>query len=98
DRFRKTGKGGKIVFSEGIESLCITFQFEIQCEVKAYKDFTKNNDPYGEYDFGSLKHPIAGKIFWKIDYYDLDMKYNSEDPADPVKTKRVLTIMLAEEY
>jgi hypothetical protein len=53
-------------------------------------------------DFGSLDYE-GQRIFWKIDYYDrasfgtgCDM--GSDDPADPAKTLRVLTIMLASEY
>jgi hypothetical protein len=50
-----------------------------------------------EHDFGSFE--LAGEtFFWKIDYYNNDLVAGSEDPADPSKTTRVLTIMLAEEY
>jgi hypothetical protein len=31
-------------------------------------------------------------IFFKIDYYDKDLKYHSPDPADPTVTERVITI------
>jgi hypothetical protein len=49
-----------------------------------------------EHDFGSIE--VAGEtIFWKIDYHGSDMASGSEDPADPERTTRVLTIMLAEE-
>lgn len=68
---------------------------EVFVGVRDYMDFNEDNDPYGEHDFGSLK--VAGKkIFWKIDYYDEDLK-NWCDPLDP-DCNRVLTIMLAEEY
>jgi hypothetical protein len=56
-----------------------------------------HNDPYGEHDFGSFE--VTGhKFFFKIDAYDIDMRFGSEDPADPTKTTRVLTLMLAEDY
>jgi hypothetical protein len=65
--------------------------------VQSFSDFNADNDPHGEHDFGSFELADE-KFFWKIDYYDRDMMFGSEDPADPEKTTRVLTIMLAEEY
>ena len=62
-----------------------------------HEDFTEDNDPHGEHDFGSFE--MAGeKFFWKIDYFDLDLKFHSPDAANPDLTHRVLTIMLASEY
>ncbi len=98
DKFRKTGEGGKLFFSEGISSLCITLRFEILTEVRSFDKFTEDNDPYGEHDLGSFEYPEVGKIFWKIDYYDLNLEYHSEDASDPFKTIRALTIMFADEY
>jgi len=65
--------------------------------VQAFAAFTPDNDPYGEHDFGAFD--LAGqRLFWKIDYYDRDLRSGSENPADPGVTTRVLTIMLASEY
>jgi len=38
------------------------------------------------------------RILLKIDYYDPTLSWLSEDPADPAKTRRVLTVMLSHEY
>jgi len=65
--------------------------------VKEFSDFTDDNDPWGEHDFGSFEHD-GQKFFFKLDYYDNNLEFGSEDPSDPVQTTRVLTVMLAEEY
>lgn len=65
--------------------------------VAAFDDFHPGNDPHGEHDFGAFT--LAGQsLFWKIDYYDRDLRFGSPDPADPAVTRRILTIMLASEY
>jgi hypothetical protein len=65
--------------------------------VREFSEFTEYTDPYGEHDFGSFTLDNA-KLFWKIDYHDRALECGSPDPADPAVTRRVLTIMLAEEY
>jgi hypothetical protein len=97
DIFRKTGIGGKIVITSGIANLNGTYQSEIFQIIRSFNDYTKDNDPYDEHDFGIVRI-FEKSVYWKIDYYDKNYEYGSEDPADPNQTKRVLTIMLAEEY
>lgn len=65
--------------------------------VEMYEDFTPDNDPYGEHDFGQFDFEDI-TIFWKIDYYDKNLQYGSSAPEDPEKTRRVLTIMTAQDY
>ena len=97
DAFRTTMTGGKVFLTAGIDALPSDVKAIVIRRVVTFADFTPDNDPHGEHDFGSFE--VAGrKIFWKIDYYDASMRFGSEDPSDPSKTTRVLTIMLAEEY
>jgi len=63
--------------------------------VQEFNEFSEDNDPYGEHDFGAFEC-FGEKLFWKIDYYDSALK----SWADPLSNEchRVLTVMLAEEY
>ncbi|MBD1549540.1 DUF3768 domain-containing protein [Roseibium aggregatum] len=97
DTFRKTFQGGKVYITKGIATLPKDLRPQMLMAVRTFTAFTEDNDPYGEHDFGAIT--LGGfKVFWKIDTYAPDMMHGSDDPADPAKTVRVLTIMLAEEY
>lgn len=65
--------------------------------VRDYDNFTPDNDPIGEHDFGRFDFEDA-ILYWKIDYYDVDLAFGSSDPANPDVTIRVLTILRADEY
>ena len=97
DRLRTTFLGGKVLCTVGIQAMNEADQRAVIQPVQSFNDFNPENDPYGEHDFGMV---VVGNqsCYFKVDYYDLEMLYRSEDPADSTKTKRVLTIMLAVEY
>jgi hypothetical protein len=97
DGLRRTFARGKVVMTEGVATLPEGMLTQVLERVRHFDEFTTDNDPRGEHDFGSFE--IAGVgYFFKIDYYATDMEGGSEDPADPDKTIRVLTIMRADEY
>ena len=91
------GIKGEYVMTRGVAAIKTNPEDAILILVKTFDDFTEDNDPRGEHDFDSFEY-LGHKIFWKIDYYDPDYQMGSENPADIDKTRRVLTIMLAEEY
>jgi hypothetical protein len=97
DRFRRTLRGGTVVMTRGVEALGLATIRRAFVRVKNFTAFTPDNDPYGEHDFGSFE--VDGeRFFWKIDTYDPTLTMGSTDPADPNMTRRVLTLMLADEY
>jgi hypothetical protein len=98
DLLRSTFMTGRVLATPGIRALPEEVQSKVFQQVRAFEAFSPDNDPHGEHDFGSIEVEGAGKVFWKIDYYDPSMEAGSEDPADPGRTVRVLTIMLASEY
>jgi hypothetical protein len=97
DNFRTTFVGGQVVMTQSVSELQIDEKARIILAVQSFTDFDAENDPHGEHDFGNFE--LAGEnYFFKVDYYSPDLKGGSEDPADPEKTTRVLTIIRADEY
>lgn len=91
------GVAGRLFITPGIASLPPADRSAIIEKVETFSDFEDGDNPYGERDFGAFDH-AGERVFWKIDYYDKSLKAGSEDPSDPARTTRVLTVMLAAEY
>lgn len=91
DEFRRSGFG--VTLTCGVQS--VENLDGLLHAIRHYTDFNENNDPYGEHDFGKLMWN-GDKVFWKIDYYDQQLQ-GWEDPTS-TKCRRVMTVMLAEEY
>jgi hypothetical protein len=97
DGLRRTFARGRVVMTARVAALPEEQLATVLERVRHFDEFTPENDPHGEHDFGNFE--VAGvSYFFKVDYYSPDMQGGSEDPADPEKTTRVLTIMRADEY
>lgn len=98
DDLRKTGQGGDIFITQGVNALAESTQQKVVLAVQQFNDFDEDNDPYGEHDFGAVE--VQGeRFFFKVDYYAKNKPgYGSENPADTEVTRRVMTIMQASEY
>jgi hypothetical protein len=97
DELRQRGVGGTIVATPGVRSRGSATLTLIIDAVAEFHGFTADNDPYGEHDFGAVE--VQGlTVFFKIEGYDRDLRYQSPVPADPFVTRRFMTLMLAEEY
>jgi hypothetical protein len=97
DAFRKSFCGGQVTITAGVHALPRDTKARVLEGVRTFDSFEPGNDPHGEHDFCSFE--VDGETYFaKIDYYDLKLQYGSDDPSDPTKTTRVLTIMRADEY
>ncbi|RKE97888.1 DUF3768 domain-containing protein [Sulfitobacter guttiformis] len=97
DQARRTFAGCRVMITQGVQALGEASVADVLQAVQNFDAFTADNDPYGEHDFGQITHQ-AHSVFWKFDYYDLDLTMHSPAPSDPAVTARVLTVMLADEY
>lgn len=110
---RAMGVACTAVATVGFRSLSASDQSRVHELIETFDAFDEDNDPYSEHDFGcvyqlgdgqwTIERPRARddereRVFWKFDYYDRDLRFGSEDAANPAITRRVLTIMLSDEY
>ena len=97
DELRQNLAAGVAVMTPGVAALGQEGVERILKTIAVFDDFCHANDPHEEHDFGGFDAD-GHSVLFKIDYYDESLTYHSPDPADPSVTKRVITIMLAEEY
>ena len=97
DRFRRSFCGGAIVVTAAFEALSIELKAEALQRVRTFDDFNTDNDPHHEHDMAFFE-VMGTRFYFKHDYYSLDMRHGSDNPADPGQTRRMLTIGLASDY
>ena len=97
DELRQHLLGGGAVMTPGVAALGSDAVKRLVQTIATFDDFCTANDPHGEHDFGSFEAE-GHTIFFKIDYFDRNLKYLSPDPTDAAVTVRVITVMLADEY
>src|SRR5258706_9677836 len=97
DRFRWWLEGGSIVVTAGVHALGFVRVLGLIEIVKTFDQFTADNDPHGEHDFGAF---VEGgeRFFWKIDYYDLSLTVGSSNPVVSTVNCRFLILIMASEY
>ena len=97
DTLRKTGTGGTVMVTRSVAHLPGFDAAVLAAALAAYDGFDPDNDPHGERDFGDLTL-FGADLLWKIDYYDADLQFGSDDPANSSITRRVLTVMRASDW
>jgi Protein of unknown function (DUF3768) len=110
---RAMGVACTAIATVGFRSLPASDQSRVRELIETFDAFDEDNDPHGERDFGTIYQLGDGRwtterprvhddererVFWQLDYYDRDLRFASEDAAIPAITRRVLTIMLSDEY
>ncbi|UJB72751.1 DUF3768 domain-containing protein (plasmid) [Acaryochloris sp. 'Moss Beach'] len=98
DRFRQGDHTlGQVYTTQLVKSLSSEEQQELFRLVRVFDEFTEDNDPWQEHDYGRIEFK-GEQYLWKIDYFDKKLEYGSNDPGNPKVTTRVLTLMHSSEY
>ena len=89
--------GDQIVFAGDLAQADVELQIMALRRVREFTAFTEDNDPGGEHDMATLA-VLGHSVMFKIDYYDLALKYGSGEPWNADKTRRVMSIFFAHDY
>lgn len=81
----------RCVFGQGLAQLPAQTVAFLLAEVANFDSWDEGKVAHDEHDSGCVE---VGEeyFFWRIAYYDAEMRFDSPDPADPSVTCRVLTI------
>ncbi len=66
DQFRRDRKGGYVCLTNAVAALGYEASLVILEAIASFAEFTPDNDPHGERDYGALSMG-ANCFFWKID-------------------------------
>ena len=85
-RIPMIAKPDMLCITQGVASLPADDIAAIMAKVRTFDEFTVDNDPHREHDFGAFEHG-GRRVFWKID-----------DHGGHDGIRLVLTVMWADEY
>jgi Protein of unknown function (DUF3768) len=92
---RPSAKTLPAVFVGGLGKAAAVEKLAVYKAVREFTAFSDGDDPNAEQG----KFTLNGQDYaWKIDYYDENLEFGSDNTADPSITKRVLSIFYADDY
>jgi hypothetical protein len=81
----------QFVMSAAVAALPPAYVSCLFAEIRAFNNFDKDNDPYGEHDFIKIKY--KSEVYsLKVDYFDKNLEFYKEDGT------RVFTLMNASDW
>ena len=93
DRLRLKGRGGYSQMCDRMSDFSYERFAEVRKAIRAFDDFTPDNDPHGHHDYGVVEVHDQ-KYDWEIGYLGADGTGVSPDPSDTSVTTRVMWISM----
>ncbi len=87
DDFRRTFVGGAVMITAGVEAMPRDQRRSLLAKVRAFDDFTDDNDPHREHDFGAVDEGGV-RCFWKVKWIATTAPPSSAPPTPPIPPSR----------